>query len=73
MNWDFSALTNVGWIITTVLVVIGLIIGIRQKPKVIKTIERKSSEPNPAIIWGILGFVVGAIVGNSISDGEDDN
>jgi hypothetical protein len=73
MAWDFSSLTNVGWIITTVLVVIGLIIGIRQKPKVVKTIVRKSSVPNPAVIWGLLGFIVGAIIGSNISDGEDNN
>ncbi len=70
MNWDFSAIKNVGWIIPTIISLGILIVGIislrRKPPQTVVNIIQKSNEPNTGIGLVVIGFILGVIVGTSL-------
>ncbi len=72
MNWDFSSLTDVGWIITTVLVIIGLFYTRKTKPEPMRKIVVKSKEPDSGFGLLLIGGLLGFLMGSSLNNGEDE-
>jgi hypothetical protein len=71
MNWDYSALTDIGWIIGIAVAIIGILYARKTKPKPIRKIVISSKQSDPSLGILLLGGILGYLIGIS-KDDEDD-
>jgi len=72
MNWDFSSLMDVGWIIGIVISIFGIFYTRKTKPKPLRKIVIRSKKPDSGRGLFILGGILGFFIGSSLNDGEDE-
>ena len=72
MNWDFSSLTDVGWIIGIVISLFGLFYTRKTKPEPMRKIVIRSKEPDSGLGLLLIGGILGFLIGSSLNDGDDE-
>ena len=73
MDWDYSAFTNVGWIIGTAVAFFGIFYTRTAKPKSVRKIVIRSKKADPSLGIFILGGILGYLIGTNKDDVGEDN